>query len=112
MRAQTLNMSAQGAFAWMRPSVVLLLCLCAALLSAASRTNYYDTLSVEPTATDNQIKKAFRKLAMKYHPDKNKSADAEETFREIAEGKKQQQKTSYTLKLFFKVQFVLCTDQT
>uniref|UniRef100_A0A3Q3RMD9 DnaJ homolog subfamily B member 9 n=1 Tax=Mastacembelus armatus TaxID=205130 RepID=A0A3Q3RMD9_9TELE len=58
-------------------------------LPAASETsrNYYDTLNVEPTATDSQIKKAFRKLAKKYHPDKNKSDDAETTFREIAEGK-------------------------
>uniref|UniRef100_A0A673BTF6 DnaJ homolog subfamily B member 9 n=1 Tax=Sphaeramia orbicularis TaxID=375764 RepID=A0A673BTF6_9TELE len=49
--------------------------------------NYYDTLNVEPTATDNQIKKAFRSLAVKYHPDKNKSIDAEKNFRDITEGK-------------------------
>ncbi|XP_047438075.1 dnaJ homolog subfamily B member 9-like [Mugil cephalus] len=77
-------MSAQGASSWLWASVVLLLCLCGAL-PAASHTNYYDTLGVETTATDNQIKKAFRKLAMKYHPDKNKSVDAEETFRDITE---------------------------
>jgi len=47
--------------------------------------DYYQILGVSRTATDRQIKKAFRKLAMKYHPDKNKSKDAEEKFREIAQ---------------------------
>lgn len=49
--------------------------------------DYYQILGVSRTATDRQIKKAFRKLAMKYHPDKNKRKDAEEKFREIAQGK-------------------------
>lgn len=79
-------MAVQGVFHWMQACVVLLLCLSEALHAASeSSRNYYDTLKVEPTATDSQIKKAFRKLAVKYHPDKNKSADAEKTFREIAE---------------------------
>ncbi|XP_028262560.1 dnaJ homolog subfamily B member 9-like [Parambassis ranga] len=77
-------MAAQGAFLCV-PACVLLLCLCAVLPAAVSQTNYYDTLNVETTATDSQIKRAFRKLAIKYHPDKNKSTDAEKTFREIAE---------------------------
>eukprot|EP00794_Sanderia_malayensis_P007062 gene7059-7856_t len=47
--------------------------------------NYYKILGVQRDATDRQIKKAFRKLAVKYHPDKNKSKDAENKFREIAE---------------------------
>uniref|UniRef100_A0A668ACI2 DnaJ homolog subfamily B member 9 n=1 Tax=Myripristis murdjan TaxID=586833 RepID=A0A668ACI2_9TELE len=47
--------------------------------------NYYSTLGVEPTATERQIKKAFYKLAKKYHPDKNKSSEAEKTFRNLAE---------------------------
>uniref|UniRef100_A0A3Q1F150 DnaJ homolog subfamily B member 9 n=1 Tax=Acanthochromis polyacanthus TaxID=80966 RepID=A0A3Q1F150_9TELE len=79
-------MAALGAFHWMQTCMILLLCL-SEPLPAASQNNYYETLNVEPTATDSQIKKSFRKLAMKYHPDKNKSTDAEKTFREIAEGK-------------------------
>lgn len=54
-------------------------------ITEASQKDYYKILGVSKTATDRDIKKAFRKLAVKYHPDKNKSPDAEERFREIAE---------------------------
>ena len=47
--------------------------------------SYYDILGVKKDATQKEIKKAFRKLAMKYHPDRNKEPDAEEKFREIAQ---------------------------
>ncbi|XP_029008170.1 dnaJ homolog subfamily B member 9 [Betta splendens] len=79
-------MAAPADLRWMRAAVVLLLCVSEARPAAPdAHSNYYETLNVEPAATDTQIKKAFRKLAAKYHPDKNRSADAEKTFREIAE---------------------------
>ena len=52
-----------------------------------AKKDYYDILGVPKEATERQIKKAFHKLAMRYHPDKNKSPDAEMKFREIAEGR-------------------------
>jgi molecular chaperone DnaJ len=47
--------------------------------------DYYETLGLGKTATPEAIKDAFRKLAMKYHPDRNKAPDAENRFKEIAE---------------------------
>lgn len=52
----------------------------------ADKKNYYDILGVDKKATPEQIKSAYRKLAMKYHPDRNPgNAEAAEKFKEINE---------------------------
>ncbi len=50
-----------------------------------SKRDYYDILGVSRTASKDDIKSAYRKLALQYHPDRNKSSGAEEKFKEISE---------------------------
>ena len=50
-----------------------------------SRRDYYDVLGLDRNASPEEIKKAFRKLAFQYHPDRNKDHAAEDTFKEINE---------------------------
>ncbi|MDW8083892.1 MAG: DnaJ domain-containing protein [Candidatus Caldarchaeum sp.] len=47
--------------------------------------DYYEILGVPRNATKEEIKRAYRRLALQYHPDRNKSPDAEEKFKEISE---------------------------
>ncbi|AWX69243.1 molecular chaperone DnaJ [[Mycoplasma] anseris] len=54
-------------------------------MSEKAKRDYYEVLGINKNATEKEIKSAYRKLAMKYHPDRNKEADAEEKFKEATE---------------------------
>lgn len=54
-------------------------------ISKQNKRDYYDVLGVNRNASQDEIKSAFRKLAFKYHPDRNKEPGAEEKFKELQE---------------------------
>ena len=54
-------------------------------MATNTQRDYYEVLGLARDADQKAIKDAFRSLAMKYHPDRNKAPDAEEKFKEIAE---------------------------
>ena len=56
-------------------------------LCGEPQDDYYKVLGVSKDASERDIKKAFRKLAVQYHPDKNSDPDARVKFEKIANGK-------------------------
>jgi DnaJ-class molecular chaperone len=66
----------------------MLKCLSARLYSkqkTKSSKNYYDILKLTPYATQNEVKSAYYKLTLQYHPDKNESEYAKQKFQDISE---------------------------
>src|SRR6187551_458083 len=51
----------------------------------ANKRDYYEILEIQKNASKDEIKNTYRKLALKYHPDRNKDKGAEEKFKEISE---------------------------
>ena len=72
-------------------SLLALLCTFVALTSsahsadAAPATSPYDVLGIDKTASERDVKRAYRAKSLEFHPDKNNSPDATEKFREVAE---------------------------
>src|SRR5688500_6677213 len=56
-----------------------------AMPTMAAKRDYYEVLGVSKTASDREIRDAYRKLAIKYHPDHSSASDAAERFKEAAE---------------------------
>ena len=50
-----------------------------------SNLNYYDILGILPTASNEEIKKAYRSMSLKYHPDRNQSEESTQKFQQISE---------------------------
>src|ERR671930_865765 len=51
----------------------------------SNKRDYYEVLGVQKNASKEEVKNAYRKLALQYHPDRNKAAGSEERFKEISE---------------------------
>lgn len=68
-----------------KPPCVAFIFLDLQVKSALRVKDYYEILGIHPNATAGQIKAAYRRLAVRYHPDKNPDPQAEEIFKEINE---------------------------
>ena len=67
-------------------SKCILLFILSYVALVTSDEDYYKLLGISRTANKKEIKQAYRKLAIKYHPDKNKEKGAEEQFLKVTKG--------------------------
>ena len=67
--------------------------------SSTMGRDFYKILGVSRDAKEDELKKAYRKLALKYHPDKNQDPGAEDKFKEIAEAYEVLRDSKYDLNL-------------
>jgi len=68
-----------------KSNYIFLVLAAASICISEAKKDYYKSLGVEKGASSKQIKKAFRNLALKYHPDKNPDKDTTKKFQEVAE---------------------------
>jgi len=70
---------------YFKSNYIFLGLVAASICISEAKKDYYKSLGVEKGASSKQIKKAFRNLALKYHPDKNPDKDTTKKFQEVAE---------------------------
>lgn len=70
----------------MRAILVACALLAGHLRGGAAAATYYEMLGIEEDASERQIKRAFRRLSLKYHPDKCKEESCQERFVEASSG--------------------------
>lgn len=78
-------------------------------------TDYYEILEINKSANENDIKKAYRKLALKWHPDKNSDPKASDKFKEISEAYDVLSSLFFYIKLYktaFRLTVVMVSKRT